>query len=87
MDKQEFKFPDEKPEAKKEEELIIEVEDDTPEEDRNRPPMKEEPAEVTDEELAQYSDGVKKRIQHFSKGYHEERRAKEAAIRERDRGY
>jgi len=84
MDKQEFKFPDEKPEAKKEEELIIEVEDDTPEEDRNRPPMKEEPAEVTDEELAQYSDGVKKRIQHFSKGYHEERRAKEAAIRERE---
>jgi hypothetical protein len=84
MDKQEFKFPDEKPEAKKEEELIIEVEDDTPEEDRNRSPMKEEPAEVTDEELAQYSDGVKKRIQHFSKGYHEERRAKEAAIRERE---
>ena len=84
MDKQEFKFPDEKPEAKKEEEIIIEVEDDTPEEDRNRPPMKEEPAEVTDDELAQYSDGVKKRIQHFSKGYHEERRAKEAAIRERE---
>jgi hypothetical protein len=46
--------------------------------------MKEPPAEVTDEELAQYSDGVKKRIQHFSKGYHEERRAKEAAFRERE---
>jgi hypothetical protein len=46
--------------------------------------MKEPPSEVTDEELAQYSDGVKKRIQHFSKGYHEERRAKEAAFRERE---
>ena len=27
---------------------------------------------------------LKKRIQHFSKGYHDERRAKEAALRERD---
>ena len=84
-----FRFPDEK---EKPEELQIEVEgeteievvDDTPEEDRGRKPMKEAPAEVTDEELAQYSDGVKKRIQHFSKGYHEERRAKEAALRERE---
>jgi hypothetical protein len=46
--------------------------------------MKEAPAEVTDDELAQYSEGVKKRIQHFSKGYHEERRAKESALRERE---
>ena len=83
---EEFKFPDEKdnPVEAQSEELEIEVEDDTPEEDRGRPPMKEPPAEVTDEELAQYSDGVKKRIQHFSKGYHEERRAKEAALRERE---
>jgi hypothetical protein len=87
----EFKFPDEI-EAEKPEELQIEVEgeteievvDDTPEEDRGRKPMKEAPAEVTDDELAQYSEGVKKRIQHFSKGYHEERRAKEAALRERE---
>ena len=89
---EEFKFPDEKPENKKEEAFDFEVEgdseievvDDTPDEDKGRPPMKEPPAEVTDEELAQYSDGVKKRIQHFSKGYHEERRAKEAALRERE---
>jgi hypothetical protein len=46
--------------------------------------MKEAPTEVTDDELSQYSEGVKKRIQHFSKGYHEERRAKEAAVRERE---
>lgn len=89
---EEFRFPDEKAEEKKdiefevegEGESEIEVVDDTPEEDRGRPPMKEPPSEVTDDELAQYSDGVKKRIQHFSKGYHEERRAKEAALRERE---
>ena len=90
----EFKFPDEieagKPEAEEklqieiEGETEIEVVDDTPEQDRGRKPMKEAPAEVTDDELAQYSEGVKKRIQHFSKGYHEERRAKEAALRERE---
>ena len=94
MDKEEFKFPDEvaaKEEKKEdkfefsvEDEAEVEVVDDTPEEDKGRPPMKEPPAEVTDEELSQYSDGVKKRIQHFSKGYHEERRAKEAALRERE---
>lgn len=84
MDKEEFKFPDEQ-EAKVEKvDFEVEVVDDTPEEDRGRPPMKEPPSEVTDEELSQYSEGVKKRIQHFSKGYHEERRAKEAALRERE---
>ena len=86
-----FRFPDEVAEEKPEElqvevegEPEIEVVDDTPEADRNRKPMKEPPADVTDDELEQYSEGVKKRIQHFSKGYHEERRAKEAALRERE---
>ena len=92
FEKQELKFPHEKDEEKKAPEVEFEVEgdaeievvDDTPEQDRDRPPMKEPPSEVTDEELSQYSEGVKKRIQHFSKGYHEERRAKEAALRERE---
>jgi hypothetical protein len=86
MATEEFKFPDELPASNKEdnEKIEIEVQDDTPEEDRNRKPMKEAPAEVTDEELEQYSDSVKKRIQHFTKGYHEERRSKEAALRERE---
>jgi hypothetical protein len=94
LDQEAFKFPDEKKQEEKPDEIQFEIEgegvpevevvDDTPPEDRGRAPMKEPPAEVTDEELAQYSDGVKKRIQHFSKGYHEERRAKEAAFRERE---
>lgn len=62
----------------------LEVVDDTPEADRGREPMKEPPKEVTDDELSKYDESVRKRIQHFTKGYHEERRAKEAAMREKD---
>jgi hypothetical protein len=85
MEKEDYKFPDETLVVKPDDEKIeIEVQDDTPEEDRNRKPMKEAPADVSEEELEQYSDSVKKRIQHFTKGYHEERRSKEAALRERE---
>jgi hypothetical protein len=71
-----------KEEPKKVEEIEIEVVDDTPKADRNRKPS-EPPSEVTDEELEEYSDKVQKRIKHFSKGYHDERRAKEKAFREK----
>ena len=60
----------------------IEV-DDTPKADRGRK-ASEPPDDVTDEELEDYSDKVRKRIKHFSKGYHDERRAKEQAVRERE---
>jgi len=60
----------------------VEVVDDTPKKDRKRKPSAP-PDELTDEELENYSEKVKKRLQHFSKGYHDERRAKEAALRER----
>lgn len=60
----------------------VEVVDDTPKADRGRK-ASEPPADVTDEELEEYSDKVKNRIRHFSKGYHDERRAKEQALRER----
>ena len=96
FEKVEFEFPDEKeakeqaskePEAKEvasapEEEL--EIVDDTPEEDRGREPLDAAPQDPTDEELAQYSDSVRKRMQKFTKGYHDERRAKEAALREKE---
>jgi hypothetical protein len=84
-----FEFPDEI-EAKNsqvapEPEAEIEVVDDTPAADRHRTPMKEAPAPVTDEELAKYSDQkLKDRLAHINKGYHEERRAKDTAIRERE---
>ena len=85
LDKDEFKFPDEggKDELQADE-FQIEVEDDTPPEDRNRRPMNEAPKDFADDELAKYDEGVRKRIQHFTKGYHEERRAKEAALREKE---
>jgi len=57
------------------------VVDDTPKKDRNRK-ASEPPEDVTDEELEDYSEKVRKRIQHFSKGYHDERRAKEEAFRQ-----
>jgi hypothetical protein len=91
FEKTEFEFPDEIEEKNAraggrvvEPEPEIEVVDDTPEEDRNRKPMDAPPKDVTDEELSKYDEGVQKRIKHFTKGYHEERRAKEAAMRERE---
>ena len=90
---EEFKFPDEMEKNSKAEEKIdfeiegetaIEVVDDTPVEDRGRKLMAEPPKEITDDELSKYDESVQKRIKHFSKGYHEERRAKEAAQREKE---
>ena len=94
IEKTEFEFPDEaeenprkggkvvEPEA--DETPEIEVVDDTPPEDRGRKPMTEPPKEVTDDELSKYDESVQKRIKHFTKGYHDERRAKESAERERE---
>ena len=90
IEKTEFEFPDEKEENSRkggkvvEAEPEIEVVDDTPEEDKYRTPMAEPPQDPTEEELATYSESVKNRFKHFTKGYHEERRAKEAAQREKD---
>ena len=93
-EKTEFEFPDEAEERESRagskvvtpepEETEIEVVDDTPEEDRGRKPMEDPPKEMSDDELSKYDEGVRKRIQHFTKGYHEERRAKESALRERE---
>ena len=94
LEKTEFEFPDEAEEKQsragskvvtpESNDPEIEVVDDTPEQDRGRKPMEEPPKEMSDDELSKYDDGVRKRIQHFTKGYHEERRAKEAALRERE---
>jgi hypothetical protein len=75
--------PGQKQNVIKDGEVEVEVVDDTPAADRNRKPS-EPPEEVTNEELENYSEKVKKRIQHFSKGYHDERRVKEQALREKE---
>jgi hypothetical protein len=67
---------------KAESDLDIEVVDDRSEEDRGKQKSKA-PMELTDDEMEQYSERVKKRLQHFSKGFHDQRRAAEAAERER----
>lgn len=91
MEKVEFEFPDEASEnprkggaVVKAQDDEIEIIDDTPEQDRNRKPMEEPPKEFEEDEIAKYDESVQKRIKHFTKGYHEERRAKEAALRERE---
>jgi hypothetical protein len=92
VEKTEFEFPDEvEVNARKGGKVVepetdpeIEVIDDTPPADRGRTPMAEPPKEFAEDELTKYDEGVQKRIKHFTKGYHEERRAKEAAQREKD---
>ena len=69
-------------EAEAEEELDIEVVDDMPDNDRDR--RKSTVHDITDEELQTYSNKVRKRLSHLSKVYHDERRSKESAYRERE---
>lgn len=63
--------------------LDIEIEDDTPEQDRGRAPMpKEIVEELESDDLEEYSDKVKTKLKQLKKVWHDERRAKEAALRE-----
>jgi hypothetical protein len=62
--------------------LQVEVVDDTPPEDRNRPRRAGEPDIPDDDEVSQYSDKVKKRISKLRYEFHEERRAKEELERQ-----
>ena len=96
-EKTEFEFPDEieekqtklgskvvAPEPEVNAEPEIEVIDDTPDDDKGRTPMETPPQEPTDEELAAYSQKDRNKLREFTKGYHDERRAKETAIREKE---
>jgi hypothetical protein len=66
-----------------EKEFEFEIEDDTPPEDRGREPMpKEIVEELEKDELEEYSDKVKTRLLQMKKVWHDERREKEAALRE-----
>ena len=84
-----YKFPDEiegeqtidiKADAP---EIEIEVVDDTPIEDRGRWPLNKEVEDPTDEEIENYSDKVKHRIKELTHARHDERRSKEAVLREK----
>ena len=64
--------------------IDLEIEDDTPPEDRNKEPLpKEVVEEIEKDTLEDYSERVRTRLSQMKKGWHDERRAKEAAERER----
>lgn len=67
-----------------ESDIELEVVDDTPEEDRGRKPLAKDVDDPTDEEIEQYGDKVKVRIKELTHARHDERRAKEAALREKE---
>jgi hypothetical protein len=86
---QEFKFPDEIENTQDSDEnsteIEIEVVDDTPEYDQKRDPMPKEIVEKLDkDELEDYDEGVKEKLKQMKKVWHDERRAKEAALREQE---
>jgi hypothetical protein len=63
----------------------LEIEDDTPPEDRGREPLpKEVVEELENDKLDDYSERVKQRLAQLKKVWHDERRAKEAADREKE---
>jgi hypothetical protein len=92
LDKVEFEFPDEieAKEAAKAEKAEVKEEDDSSEievvthpDDEIKPAPA--PEEVTDEELSKYSDKkLKERLAHLGRGYHDEKRARERALQEKE---
>lgn len=96
MEKVEFEFPDEVESKGKEEappaeeleakavpEVEIEVEDDTPPEDRGRQPLPKELVEKLEvDELDKYSLEAKEKLVQMKKVWHDERREKDRAVRE-----
>jgi hypothetical protein len=96
LDNEEFEFPDEKEvtlvgeETKvtletEEDNIDIDIVDDTPPQDRDRKPLpKEIVEELEKDDLTDYSERVKERMAQLRKVYHDERREKEAAARERE---
>ena len=66
------------------EESDIVIEDDTPEADRTAQALNQEVEDPSDEEIEQYSKDVQHRIKKLTHARHDERRAKEAAVRERE---
>jgi len=84
-----FKFPDEgteivarEGEEKDDVKIEIEIEDDRPEQDRVDPLPENVKEELYEDELTDYSAKVKKKLLQMKKLAHDERREKDAAMRE-----
>lgn len=87
MEQTEFRFPDEQEtaqaQAADDTAIEIEIEDDTPPEDRGKAPMpKPLVEELERDELDDYDEKVKIKLKQMRKVWHDERREKEAALRE-----
>jgi len=68
----------------KADDIDLEIEDDIPAADRGKEPLpKEKVEELENDTLEDYSERVKQRMAQLKKVWHDERRAKEAADRER----
>ena len=86
-----FRFPDEIEDktidievvTPDDEDVEVSIIDDTPEQDRGRRPLDREVEDPTDEEIEQYTQGAQKRIKELTHARHDERRAKEATLREK----
>ena len=86
-----YKFPDEIEDEKKnqaalqdeEGDVEIEIVDDTPPNDRFSPKLDKEVEDPTEEEIDSYGKKVQDRIKELTHARHDERRAKEALLREK----
>lgn len=90
LEKVEFEFPDEVEEKEAKAAAKAKEDDDSseievvanPEDDIKPAPA---PEEVTEEELNKYTDKrLKERLAHLGKGYHDEKRARERALQEKE---
>jgi hypothetical protein len=93
MELEEFEFPDEveikkaatpqEVESKSDDEFEIEIENDTPPQDRNRKPVEKDVIDALEEEdLEKFNNDQNAALAAAKKVYHQERRAKDAAVRE-----
>ena len=88
---EQYKFPDELEDNKTQkveiiqpdDDVEIEIVDDTPVQDRGRRPLDREVEDPTDEEIESYTRGAQDRIKELTHARHDERRAKETLLREK----
>jgi hypothetical protein len=88
MEEDKFEFPDEIDEKdtdaiEQSDDLEVEIVDDTPEKDRGRKPLGRDVEDPTEDEIDSYTGNVQKRIKELTHARHDERRAKEALMREK----